>query len=179
MLIKIGNLITIIDDVYDIFGTMEELEILTDFIDRWEISGIDKLPPVIRSTYMALYNSTNEIAYRIMRDRGINVLPCLQMMYEMARGDNFKAVQCYQNQHGISMEEAREAIWSMVEEAWKNINQLEFEEYPSFTSKDYLNACMGFARGSHFFYQYGDGQGLSDKETKEYLMSLVVEPVSI
>ncbi|KAI4331063.1 hypothetical protein MLD38_029288 [Melastoma candidum] len=262
MLIKIGNLITIIDDVYDIFGTMEELEILTDFIDRWDISGIDKLPPVIRSTYMALYNSTNEIAHRIMRDRGINVLPCLQMMwarhckgylreakwynsgckptfeecivngtntigcfimlliyfigmarsldkeaidfacnippilynaafivrllndlgtsqYEMARGDNFKAVQCYQNPHRISVEEAREAIWSMVEEAWKNMNQLEFEEYPSFASKDYLNACLGFARGSHFFHQYGDGQGFSDKETKEYLMSLVVEPVSI
>lgn len=31
---KLACLITLIDDCYDLFGTMEELELLTDFIDR-------------------------------------------------------------------------------------------------------------------------------------------------
>ncbi|KAI4331061.1 hypothetical protein MLD38_029286 [Melastoma candidum] len=259
---KAAFLLTIMDDIYDIFGTVEELELLTDFINRWDISEIDRLPPVIRSTYLALYNSANEIAYQVMRDRGVNIIPFFKKMwastcrghlqearrynsgsaptyeeyidiavdsyggyvmmftffigmascldkesmdfacnippilysssvvgrltndlstspYELARGDNFKSIQCYKKQHGVSEEEARKAIWGKVEEAWKEMNQQEFEEYPSFVPKDFLHAVMGFARSSHFFYHYGDGHALSDKETKDYLTSLVVEPVSI
>ena len=34
-LTKIISMITLIDDVYDVYGTLEELELLTDFIERF------------------------------------------------------------------------------------------------------------------------------------------------
>ncbi|KAI4331071.1 hypothetical protein MLD38_029294 [Melastoma candidum] len=235
---------------------------IISFEPRWDISDIDKLPPVIRAAYLALYNSTNESAYQVMRDQGVNILPHLQMMwsqhcmgylreakwynsgyipnfqeyisngaitigsfimlfsyfvgmanyldkealdfacnipsivynsslilrlnndlatspYELERGDNLKGVQCYENEHGVSNAEAREAIRAMVEEAWKSMNQQEFEKYPSFVSKDFRKACLGIAQASQFFYQYGDGHGRSDKETKDYIKLLLVESVPI
>ncbi|XP_039165819.1 alpha-terpineol synthase, chloroplastic-like [Eucalyptus grandis] len=75
---KIASMVTLIDDVYDVYGTPEELELLTDFIVRWDITDVDRLPPIIRDSFMALYNTTNEIGYWTMRERGINPIPHLQ-----------------------------------------------------------------------------------------------------
>ncbi|KAF7850010.1 hypothetical protein BT93_L0033 [Corymbia citriodora subsp. variegata] len=74
---RIGCMVTLIDDVYDIYGTPEELELLTDFIVRWDITNIDELPPTIRDSFMVLYNTTNEIGFWTMRERGINPIPYL------------------------------------------------------------------------------------------------------
>nr|QCQ05477.1 1,8-cineole synthase [Eucalyptus polybractea] len=78
---RIGCLVTLIDDVYDIYGTPEELELLTDFILRWDITDIDKLPPTIRDSFMVLYNTTNEVGYWTMRERGINPIPYLRKVW--------------------------------------------------------------------------------------------------
>ncbi|KAL3754485.1 hypothetical protein ACJRO7_001683, partial [Eucalyptus globulus] len=64
---KIASMVTLINDVYDVYGTPKELELLTDFIVRWDITDIDRLPPIIRDSFMALYNMTNEVGYWTMR----------------------------------------------------------------------------------------------------------------
>ncbi|XP_010039959.2 monoterpene synthase-like [Eucalyptus grandis] len=78
---KIGCMVTLIDDVYDIYGTPEELELLTYFIIRWDITDIDKLPPTIRNSFMVLYNTTNEVGYQTMREQGINPIPYLRKVW--------------------------------------------------------------------------------------------------
>ena len=34
-LTKIISMVTLIDDIYDVYGTLEELELLTDFVERF------------------------------------------------------------------------------------------------------------------------------------------------
>ncbi|KAF7851470.1 hypothetical protein BT93_L3816 [Corymbia citriodora subsp. variegata] len=243
---KIACMVTLIDDVYDVYGTPEELEILTDFIARWDIIDVDRLPPTIRDSFMALYNTTNEIGYWTMRERGINPIPYLRKLwadeckaymkevhwyskgikptlkeylnvatnsaggpvmllasyflttdklmeealdyvskipsvllcsakilrlindlstssYELARGDNFKALECYMNEAGASEEAAREHIRHMVRENWKRMNEVVFEDYPIPGLGPFLGACLNLARASHTFYRYGMGSAFPSR----------------
>ncbi|KAF3776858.1 Alpha-terpineol synthase [Nymphaea thermarum] len=73
-LTKLNCLITTIDDVYDVYGTIDELELFTKAVDRWDIGYIDKLPQYMRMCFLALYNTTNQFAYEFMGDEGLNIL---------------------------------------------------------------------------------------------------------
>ncbi|KAF8043189.1 hypothetical protein BT93_A1510 [Corymbia citriodora subsp. variegata] len=255
---RIGCMVTLIDDVYDVYGTPEELELLTDFILRWNITDIDKLPPTIRDSFMALYNTTNKIGYWTMRKKGINPIPywadeCKAYIkevhwynegikptlkeymgnavdsigglilllhsyflttdklteegldfvlkipsvmhssakilrlnddlgtssYELARGDNFKALECFMNETGASEEAARQHIRQQVHKTWKTMNRDVFGDYPFTGFRPFLGACLNLARASQCFYQYGDGHGLPGHETKDHIMSTLFEPVSL
>ncbi|XP_030462339.1 (+)-alpha-terpineol synthase-like [Syzygium oleosum] len=262
MTTKIGCMVTLIDDVYDVYGTLEELELLTDFIVRWDITDVDNLPPTIRDSYIALYNTTNEIGYWTMREQGINPIPYMRKVwadectayikevhwynkgvkptlkeymgnavdsigglilllhsyflttdeltqegldyvskipslmhssakilrlnddlstssYELARGDNFKALECYMNETGALEEAARQHIRHLMRKTWKKINGDVFEDHPFPGFRPFLGACLNLARASQCFYQYGDGHGLPDHETKDHIVSTLFEPVPL
>ena len=49
-------------------------------MSRWDITSIDKLPPTISTSFLALYNTTNEIGYEILNEKGFNVIPYLRKM---------------------------------------------------------------------------------------------------
>ncbi|KAK2639398.1 hypothetical protein Ddye_027193 [Dipteronia dyeriana] len=53
-LTKITAMTSILDDTYDAFGTYEELELLTDAIQRWDIGVMDGLPEYMKYLYRAL-----------------------------------------------------------------------------------------------------------------------------
>ncbi|CAL5405703.1 unnamed protein product [Camellia sinensis] len=67
MLTKVATLTSIIDDIYDVYGTLEELVLFTDAIERWEINAIDQLPEYMNPCYQALldvYNMIDEEMFR-------------------------------------------------------------------------------------------------------------------
>ncbi|TYI84641.1 hypothetical protein E1A91_D05G379300v1 [Gossypium mustelinum] len=74
-------LITVIDDVYDVYGTLDELELFTDVVERWDINAIQRLPDYMKIYYHALYNSVNEMAFDTLKEQGINVIPFLKKLW--------------------------------------------------------------------------------------------------
>ncbi|CAL5341821.1 unnamed protein product [Camellia sinensis] len=67
MLTKVIALTSIIYDIYDIYGTLEELALFTDAIKRWEISAIDQLPEYMKPCYQALLDVYNMIDEEMAR----------------------------------------------------------------------------------------------------------------
>ncbi|KAJ8485843.1 hypothetical protein OPV22_018328 [Ensete ventricosum] len=75
---KANCFIVTIDDVYDIYGTMDELELFTDAVARWDINAMDKLPEYMKICFLALFNMTNDTAYSVMKEKGLDIIPHLK-----------------------------------------------------------------------------------------------------
>ncbi|KOM49910.1 hypothetical protein LR48_Vigan08g073700 [Vigna angularis] len=60
ILSKVVAMISIIDDVYDAYGTIDELEIFTNAIERWDISSLVDLPEYMKLCYKALLDIFEE-----------------------------------------------------------------------------------------------------------------------
>ncbi|CAH9100335.1 unnamed protein product [Cuscuta europaea] len=54
MLAKNISMVSILDDTYDAYGTIEELEVYTDAISKCDISEMDRLPNYMKISYKAL-----------------------------------------------------------------------------------------------------------------------------
>ncbi|XP_057954522.1 isoprene synthase, chloroplastic-like isoform X2 [Malania oleifera] len=76
-LTKVITLITTLDDVYDIYGSLEELELFTDAVERWDITAVKNLPGYMKLCFLALYNTVNEMAYETLKEQGDNIIPHL------------------------------------------------------------------------------------------------------
>ncbi|KAL6316146.1 hypothetical protein AAG906_015976 [Vitis piasezkii] len=66
---KLLVLITVIDDIYDAYGTLEELELFTEAIERWDNNGIDKLPEYMKPCYLAVLDAYKEIEEKENEER--------------------------------------------------------------------------------------------------------------
>ncbi|KAL6012553.1 hypothetical protein ACLOJK_003042 [Asimina triloba] len=74
-LTKAALLVVILDDIYDIYGSLDELELLTNAIERWDLAAIDQLPEYMKRSYLALFNTMNEYAYISIKDR----MQCIEL----------------------------------------------------------------------------------------------------
>ncbi|KAI4372143.1 hypothetical protein MLD38_010415 [Melastoma candidum] len=251
---KMASMITLIDDVYDIYGTLDELQLLTNMVERWDAHEIDQLPDAMRVSFMALYETTNRICDWASRDKGIDVryqcraylqeatwyhegikptvqqylecstttvgvkimllliyflttdditqealdwisqdpsvIPCTALIcrlnndlgtstYELARGDNVKAVECYMNEAAVTEEVARRHIEHMVNHAWKAMNEEVLVSKSRIPGSEYfVEVCMNYARASQSFDKYGDGHDVEKNHDIDGQVKLVlVEPI--
>ncbi|KAG5020994.1 hypothetical protein AAZX31_06G282600 [Glycine max] len=76
-LTKVASLITTIDDVYDVYGTLDELELFTAAVESWDVKAVQVLPDYMKICFLALYNTVNEFAYDALKEQGQNILPYL------------------------------------------------------------------------------------------------------
>nr|WBW04279.1 terpene synthase [Ficus benjamina] len=76
-LTKVAAFITVIDDVYDVYGTVDELELFTDAIERWDVQAVQNLPDYMRICFLALYNTVNNLVYETLKERDEYILPYL------------------------------------------------------------------------------------------------------
>ncbi|KAL3736274.1 hypothetical protein ACJRO7_025264 [Eucalyptus globulus] len=64
---KMMVIISILDDIYDVYGTLEELEIFTEAIERWDVDAIEGLPECMQVIYKIIFELYDEIGYELTR----------------------------------------------------------------------------------------------------------------
>ncbi|GAB4826791.1 hypothetical protein Ancab_033672 [Ancistrocladus abbreviatus] len=78
-LAKVVTFVLVIDDLCDVYGSLEELECFTRAIVRWDYEEIQHLPDCIKTCFWALNDTANEIARDIEKESGYNgALPYLK-----------------------------------------------------------------------------------------------------
>ncbi|XP_016480628.2 vetispiradiene synthase 3 [Nicotiana tabacum] len=68
MLAKTIAMISIVDDTFDAYGIVKELEVYTDAIQRWDVSQINRLPDYMKISYKALLDLYNDYEKELSND---------------------------------------------------------------------------------------------------------------
>ncbi|KAI3740604.1 hypothetical protein L2E82_31072 [Cichorium intybus] len=69
---KIAQLVLVLDDTYDAYGTIEELRLITDTINRWEFSVMEQLPKYNKPFYKLLLNEYAQLEKRLSKQGRAN-----------------------------------------------------------------------------------------------------------
>ncbi|XP_051118396.1 (-)-5-epieremophilene synthase STPS3-like [Andrographis paniculata] len=92
LLTKIIATISLLDDTYDSYGTTEELNVITEAIQRWDINQIDHVPDYFKSFYKALLELYEQFEEEL-EESGQSYAVCYakETLKELARGYNVEA----------------------------------------------------------------------------------------
>ncbi|KAI3855092.1 hypothetical protein MKX03_018486 [Papaver bracteatum] len=108
---KWGALATLVDDAYDVYGTLEELKMFTDAVERWDVNKIVDLPDYMKVLYLAVYNTTNAIAYEVLKKRGLDILSDLNKVWADFCKAYFLEIKCYYSGYTPTFEEYMDNGW--------------------------------------------------------------------
>ncbi|XVE68692.1 hypothetical protein DITRI_Ditri09bG0089300 [Diplodiscus trichospermus] len=75
---KYGSLVSTIDDAYDVYGSLDELERFTKVVTGWDVEAIEELPEYMRVMFSAMSDFTNELAKETLKTHGLDVLPYIK-----------------------------------------------------------------------------------------------------
>nr|AGS42397.1 terpene synthase 4 [Thymus vulgaris] len=103
---KIITLITSLDDVYDIYGTLDELQLFTDAIRRWDTESANQLPYYLQLFYFVLHTFVSDVAYDILKEEeGFITIPHLQRAWVDLVEGYLQEAKWYHANYTPSMEE--------------------------------------------------------------------------
>ncbi|WJX37708.1 hypothetical protein P8452_25447 [Trifolium repens] len=72
------SLIYVIDDIFDLHGTLDQLTLFTQAVNRWEITGTTNLPNFMKISLSALYKVTNDFSEMVYKKHGFNPIETLK-----------------------------------------------------------------------------------------------------
>ncbi|XP_050899978.1 (-)-germacrene D synthase [Lathyrus oleraceus] len=65
---KVISMTSVIDDIYDNYGTIDELQLFTQAIQRWDMSCMDFLPEYMKFCYKALLDVYEEMEQEMVKE---------------------------------------------------------------------------------------------------------------
>ncbi|KAJ3697486.1 hypothetical protein LUZ61_001191 [Rhynchospora tenuis] len=79
---QVNCLLTTVDDVYDVYGSLNELEAFTKAIEQWDITAIEALPEYMQLCLSALFDNVENHSYGVFKRKGLNVSPILRRAWK-------------------------------------------------------------------------------------------------
>ncbi|XXG54139.1 hypothetical protein AAC387_Pa03g2096 [Persea americana] len=200
LMVKMFKLISIVDDIFDVGGTFEDLLVFRDAIQRWNPKALDQLPEYTRPCYLSLLKTTKVVVQGYFKEAewlNNGYVPTLEEYLEVS------LITCgYLYLTGASYvgvgEEATEKAFDWLKTNPKfvmdsssvcrlvdDIHSNEFEQKrPHIASAvDYYmkehGRVINLTRVIEVLYLYGDGYTDSSHETKQKIKAVLVDPITM
>ncbi|KAL5702321.1 hypothetical protein ACHQM5_027551 [Ranunculus cassubicifolius] len=77
-LTKCISFIYMMDDIFDVYGTLDELVLFDKAINKWEVDTFEQLSDPMKIYLKALYKTTEEISYKIFKKYGWNPISSIR-----------------------------------------------------------------------------------------------------
>lgn len=113
-LTKFVCILTAIDDMYDIYGSLDELELFTDAVKRWDTGAMEKLPYYMQICYLAMLNFGNDLAYDVLKNHGLNFLSYIKNEWANLCGSYLVEARWFSRGHKPTLNEYLENAWTSV-----------------------------------------------------------------
>ncbi|KAG7563536.1 Terpene synthase metal-binding domain [Arabidopsis suecica] len=110
----VNALVTTIDDIYDIYGTLEELELFTSMVENWDVNRLGELPEYMRLCFLILYNETNGVGCDILKYKKIDVIPLLKKSWADLCRTYLVEAKWYKRGYKPSLEEYMQNAWVSI-----------------------------------------------------------------
>ncbi|OIT26964.1 PREDICTED: (-)-camphene/tricyclene synthase, chloroplastic-like [Nicotiana attenuata] len=167
LLTRVTAMATVIDDIYDVYGTLDELELFTHAVERMDLKEIDHLPDYMKVCYLALFNTVTEIAYEVLKEQGINIIPYLRKSW----GDLCKAylqeARWYYKGYIPTLEEYMDNAWISVGSLVIVFNAFFFVTNPiTKEALEYLSKYPDIIRWSATIIRLADDLATTSDEMK-------------
>ncbi|KAL7617453.1 hypothetical protein Lser_V15G04199 [Lactuca serriola] len=105
ILAKMAQLVLVLDDIYDAYGTIEELRLLTGAINSWEINAMEQLPEYIKPFYNILLNELTEVEKQLSREGRANRVYATKQAFQKLAGGYLQEAEWRCQRHVPSFEE--------------------------------------------------------------------------
>ncbi|KAI3445789.1 hypothetical protein Pfo_002454 [Paulownia fortunei] len=181
---KVNALVTIIDDMFDVYGTLEELQLFNNAIQRWDIEAMDKLPNYMQMCYLALNNFIDEMAYDVLKEQGFLIIPHLRKSWSDLCSAYLQEAKWYSRGYTPGLEEYISNAWisiSVPKEAiqslykWNNI--VRYSATIARLANDLGTSLDEMKRGDvpKSIQCYMNETGARREEAREYVRLLIYE----
>ncbi|KAK9152023.1 hypothetical protein Syun_010332 [Stephania yunnanensis] len=71
-------LIYMMDDIFDVYGTLDELVHFAQTINKWDLKEMERLPDKMKKLCKALFETTDAISFYVFKEHGWNPLDSLR-----------------------------------------------------------------------------------------------------
>ncbi|XP_039144335.1 (-)-germacrene D synthase-like [Dioscorea cayenensis subsp. rotundata] len=82
MLVKAIFMLSLMDDVYDSYGTLAELQHFTGAIQRWDLKAADEMEECLRVAFLAIYQTMGELEAEVLKDGKLYRIDYLRREFE-------------------------------------------------------------------------------------------------
>ncbi|KAF5458382.1 hypothetical protein F2P56_022413 [Juglans regia] len=114
-LTKFVCILTAIDDMYDVYGSLDELECFTDAVNRWpEMKAMENLPEYMKTCYVAMHNFASEILFDVIQSHGLDLSPHIREAWANLCRSYFVEAQWFSRGYTPTLDEYLENAWISV-----------------------------------------------------------------
>ncbi|KAJ4755864.1 Terpene synthase [Rhynchospora pubera] len=107
-------LVTTIDDIYDVYASLNELEAFTVAIEQWDIAAAEALPEYMQICLSALFSTVEDQGHEVFKKKGLDIIPYLRRAWKDLCRAYLKEARWYNNGYVPTLDEYLENAWASI-----------------------------------------------------------------